>query len=114
MTPEELNRTIEFVVESQEAFDRRLAGLTEIQVRLLETQTTRLDAYPKECSEARKRYEVSRAKSRESRKEFCEFPNEFHAFRSEFHEFREEFLDRIRGVRSSLDRFLDKLTDRLN
>jgi hypothetical protein len=79
MTPEELNRTIEFVVESQEAFDRRRDGLTEIQVRLLETKTARLDAYPKECSEARKRYEVSQAKSRESRKEFREFRNEFHA-----------------------------------
>ena len=61
MTPEELNRTIEFIIQSQarlaaaqeqdrierrqaekelKVFDQRLANLLEIQVRLLESQTT--------------------------------------------------------------------------
>jgi len=107
MTPEELNRTIEFIVQSQarlaaaqeqdrvdrleaekelKAFDRRLANLLEIQVRLLESQTARLDEY----REAQRRQEAFLVG------------------------FRDEFLDLMRGVRSSLDRILDKLTDRLN
>ena len=107
MTPEELNRTIEFIVQSQarlaaaqeqdrvdrleaeresKAFDRRLANLLEIQVRLLESQTARLDEY----REAQRRQEAL------------------------LQGFRDEFLDLMRGVRSSLDRILDKLTDRLN
>src|SRR2546425_10663463 len=78
MTPEELNRTIEFIIQSQarlaaaqeqdrmdrlqsekefKAFDQRLAGLFEIQVRLLESQTRRLDAFEKESREAQKRHE---------------------------------------------------------
>jgi hypothetical protein len=107
MTPEELNRTIEFIVQSQarlaaaqeqdrvdrleaekelKAFDRRLANLLEIQVRLLESQTARLDEY----REAQRRQEAFLVG------------------------FRDDFLDLMRGVRSSLDRILDKLTDRLN
>jgi hypothetical protein len=121
MTPEELNRTIEFIIESQarlaaaqeqdrmdrleaekesKSFDRRLAGLLEIQVRLLESQSTRLDEYQKENSEHHKREEA--------------FRGQFLEFRAEVLEFRDEFLELMRGVRFSLDRILDKLTDRLN
>ena len=107
MTPEELNRTIEFIIQSQarlsaaqeqdridrleaekesKAFDRRLANVIEMQVRLLESQTIRIDQYQKESTEHFKRQQA----------------------------FNEEFLELMRGVRSSLDRILDKLTDRLN
>ena len=114
MTPEELNRTIEFIIQSQarlaaaqkqdrvdrlqsekerlqsekefKAFDQRLAGLFEMQVRLLESQTQRLDECEKENRAAQRRHEA----------------------------FHEEFLVLMREVRASLDRILDKLTDRLN
>lgn len=105
MTPEELNRTIEFIIQSQarlasaqeqdrvdrleaekelKAFDRRLAGLLEIQVRLFESQTARLD----------------------------EFQKESRVYHEQEEAFRGEFLELIRGVQFSLDRVLDKLTDR--
>ena len=118
MTPEELNRTIDFIIQSQarlaaaqeqdrvdrlqsekerlesekelKAFDQRLAGLLEIQVRLLESQTRRLDEYEKENRAAQKRHE--------------EFLGEFRT------EFRMEF----REVRFLLERVFDKITDRLN
>ena len=107
MTPEELNRTIEFIIQSQarlaaaqeqdrvgrlqsekelKAFDQRLAGLFEMQVRLLESQTQRLDEYEKENRAAQRRHEA----------------------------FHEEFLVLMREVRASLDRILDKIADRLN
>ena len=107
MTPEELNRTTEFIIQIQarlaaaqeqdrvgrlqsekelKAFDQRLTGLFEMQVRLLESQTQRLDQYEKENRAAQRRHEA----------------------------FHEEFLVLMREVRASLDRILDKLTDRLN
>jgi hypothetical protein len=96
MTPEEVNRTMEFILQSQarlaaaqeqdredrlqserefKAFDQRLAGLFEIQVRLLESQTRRLDEYEKE---------------------------------------REEFRAEFRAIRVLLERIFDKITERLN
>ena len=107
MTPEELNRTIEFIIQSQarlaaaqeqdradrlgaekelKAFDRRLARLLEVQVQLLETQSHRLD-------DAEKRHEET---LRQMRLE--------HA----------ESLERLDQVLLELDRILGRLTDRLN
>src|SRR5437763_6180218 len=78
MTPEERNRTIEFIIQSQarlaaaqeqdridrvqsekelKAFDQRLASLFELQVRLLEHQTHRLDEFEKESQAAQRRHE---------------------------------------------------------
>lgn len=121
MTPEELNRTIEFIIQSQarlaaaqeqdridrlqsekerlqsekelKAFDRRLAGLLDVQVRLLESQTRRLDEYEKESRAAQRRHEeLQRAGQKQ----------------------HEEFLVLMGGIRVSLDRILEKLTDRMN
>jgi len=118
MTPEELNRTIEFIIQSQArlaaaqeqdrvdrvAFDQRLAGLLQVQVQLLESQTRRLDEYERESRAAEKRHEETHKQMREELKEFREWQQRFEADSRKFHL---ESLQR-------LDRILDKLTDRLN
>ena len=118
MTPEELNRTIEFIIQSQarlaaaqeqdrvdrlesekqlKAFDQRLAGLFELQVRLLEHQTHRLDQFEKQSQAAQMRHE---------------------AFMKEMGDWRQKFETESRQLHfealGRLDRILDKLTDRLN
>jgi hypothetical protein len=100
MTPEELNRTIEFIVQSQarlsaaqeqdrvnrlqaekkfKAFDRRLAKLFEVQVDLLKSHSDRLNRFEEECL----------------------------AFHVESQRRHEEAIGR-------LDHILERLTDRLN
>src|SRR5262245_3149863 len=107
MTPEELNRTIEFIVQSQarlaaaqeqdredrirdekesKAFDRRLASLFEMQTHLLESQSKRLDECEKQNRAAQRRHEES----------------------------REEFRQMMGEIRATLHRIFDKLPDRLN
>jgi hypothetical protein len=125
MTPEELNRTIEFIIQSQarlaaaqeqdridrlesekarlqsekelKAFDARLAGLFEIQVQLLESQTRRLDEFQRESQAAQKRHEETHQQMRE----------EFWTFMRETSDWREESLRR-------LDLILEKLVNRPN
>lgn len=125
MTPEELNRTIEFIIQSQarlvaaqeqdrmdrlesekarlqsekelEAFDARLAGLLEVQVQLLESQSRRMDEFQRESQAAQKRHEEMHHQMRE----------EFWVFMKETSDWREESLRR-------LDRILEKLVDRPN
>jgi hypothetical protein len=118
MTPEELNRTIEFIIQSQarlaaaqeqarvdrlkseeegKAFDKRLAGLLEIQVQLLENQTRRMDDFQRESEAAQKRHEETHRQMRE----------EFWAFMRETSDWREESLRR-------LDLILEKLVNRPN
>jgi hypothetical protein len=86
MTPEELNRTVEFIIQSQarlaaaqeqdridrlqsqkegKAFDARLAGLLEIQIQLLESQTRRMDEFQRESQAAQKRHEETHQQMRE-------------------------------------------------
>ena len=114
MTPEELNRTIEFIVQSQarlaaaqeqdredrlrfetesRAFDRRLASLFERQThllehqsQLLEGQSQRLDEYEKENRAAQRRHDES----------------------------LEELHEMMREIRVALNRIIDKLPDRLH
>ena len=114
MTPEEMNRTIEFIVQSHarlaaaqeqdredriqferesKARDRRLAKLIEIQTHLLERQTARLDGE----SERIDRYE-----------------QENRALQRRHEEFRQEFLELMGDIRATLNRIVDKLSDRLN
>jgi hypothetical protein len=92
MTPEELNRAIEFIVQSQarlaaaqeqdrtdrlnsekerieaekelKAFDQRLARLFEMQVDLLKTQTERLSRFEEECLTAQQRHDESMRETR--------------------------------------------------
>jgi hypothetical protein len=111
MTPEELNRTIEFIIQSQarvaasqeqdreefKAFDRRLANLLSVQVQLLTHQTERLDAFEKESHAAQRRHEEMMARMNDQHKETL----------TELDLRSEEMIAR-------LDRILDKLTDRLN
>ncbi len=118
MTPQELNRTIEFIIQSQarlaaaqeqdrvdrlqsekefKAFDQRLAGLFELQVHLLESQTRRLDEFQKESRAAEKRHE-------ETHREM----------RSQFREFMQESREKHEETLKRLDRILERLTDRLN
>jgi len=86
MTPEELN-----------SVDARLAGLFEIQVQLLESQTRRMDEFQRESQAAQKRHEETHQQMRE----------EFWAFMRETSAWREESLGR-------LDLILKKLVDRPN
>ena len=114
MTPEELNRTMEFIVEHQAKFSADLGdltayfkqfserqeqdredrikfenwskGITTQVVKLLEYQSGRLDWNDKEAREARKRHE----------------------------ELRREMQAQHREAMARLDRFLDKLSDKLN
>jgi hypothetical protein len=111
MTPEELNRTIEFIIQSQarvdasqeqdreefKAIDRRLANLLSVQVQLLTHQTERLDAFEKESHAAQRRHEEMLARMNDQHKETL----------AELDLRSEEMIAR-------LDRILDKLTDRLN
>lgn len=118
MTPEELNRTVEFIIQSQarlaaaqeqdrldrlesktepKAFDARLAGLLEVPVQLLESQTRRMDEFQRESQAAQKRHEEMHQHMRE----------EFWAFMKETSDWREESLRR-------LDLILEKLVDRPN
>src|SRR2546425_7372225 len=124
MTPEELNRTVEFIIQSQarlaagqeqdridrlqsekelKAFDRRLAGLLEIQVQLLESQSRRLDnhengmrAAEKRHQEAEKRHQEAlaemREESRQFRQESVEFHREFRERMDDWHVWQERFL----------------------
>jgi len=71
MTPEEFNRTMEFILQSQARlaaaqeqdredrvhFDRRFAALLDIQVRLLESQTRRRNDYQKKNRAAQARHD---------------------------------------------------------
>src|SRR5262245_7560657 len=114
MTPEELNRTMEFIVQSQarlaaaheqdreeriqsekqfKALDLRLASLFDAQVRLLESQTKRLDQH-------------------EGRLEECEKENR--AAQRRHQELMLEMRSRITKVLSRIDRVLEKLTDTMN
>jgi hypothetical protein len=141
MTPEELNRTIEFIIQSQarlaaaqeqdridrlesekarlesekarlqsekefKSFDLRLAGLFEIQVRLLESHTRRLDEYEKENRAAQQRHEETHQQMRE---EFWTFMQETRdwqqAFQTDAQKKHEESMQRF-------DRILARLTDR--
>lgn len=114
MTPEELNRAVEFIIQSQarltaaqeqdridrleaekarlksekelKNFDVRLAGLLEMQVRLLESQTLRLDESQREARAAQKRHE----------------------------EIQQQMRDEFSTFMKEMRRAVDKLTDRLN
>jgi hypothetical protein len=136
MTPEELNRTIEFIIQSQarlaaaqeqdridhlqaekesKSFDRRLAGLLEIQVRLLESQTRRLDVYEKESRAAEKRHEQTH---RQMREEAREFQKSFREFIREMRDWQQTFYADVQKKHEEtiawLKNILEKLTDRLN
>ena len=121
MTPEELNRTIEFIIQSQarlaaaqeqdredriqfeqqriqfeqqsRALDQRLASVIEMQVRVLESQTRRLDQH-------------------EGRLEECERENR--AAQKRHEEFMGEARHKHEEAMARLDRILEKLTDRMN
>ena len=114
MTPEEINRTIEFIIQSQarlaaaqeqnredrirfekesKAFDRRLASLFERQTQLHEHQTNLLE-------------------SQSRRLDQCE--NENRATQKRHEESREEFHKLMGEISATLNRILDKLPDRLN
>jgi hypothetical protein len=129
MTPEELNRTIEFIIQSQarlaaaqeqdridrlkaekehKSFEHRLAGLFEIQVRLLESQTRRLDEYERENRAAQKRHEETRQQMSE---EFWLFMKETRDWQKAF---QTDALLKHDATMLRLDRILEKLTDRMN
>jgi hypothetical protein len=129
MTPEELDRTIEFIIQSQarlaaaqeqdridrlhserevKAFDQRLAGLLEMQVQLLESQSQHFD-------QAEKRHQEALAEIRE---ESQQFRREFRELMQESHVWQERFLTDAQKKHAEtvewLKRILEKLTDRLN
>jgi hypothetical protein len=129
MTPEELKRTIEFIIDSQarfaaaqeqdridriqsekehKAFDQRLARLMEIQVRLLESQTRRLDEYEKENRAAQKRHEETHQQMRE---EFWLFMKETRGWQEGF---QTDAQQKHEEAMRRLDRILERLTDRMN
>ena len=114
MIPEELNRTIEFIIQSQARLaaaqehdreeriqfekqsrniDQRLASVIEMQVRLLESQTRRLD-------------------QNEGRLEECERENR--AAQKRHEALMEEVRRGHKEAMARLDRILEKLTDRMN
>ena len=129
MTPDELNRPIEFIIQSQarlaaaqeqdridriqsekdlKALDQRLASLFELQVRLLEHQTHRLDDFAKESRATQKRHEETQKQWRE---EFTTFMKETRDWQQKFEmDSRQLHLEAL----GRLDRILEKLTDRLN
>jgi hypothetical protein len=132
MTPEELNRTIEFIIQSQarlaaaqeqdrtdrlqsekefKAFDQRLASLFEIQVRLLESQTRRLDEAEKRHDEAGKRHEETLKQMREELREFREFTKQARDWQERFEVDVQKKHDETIAW---LKHILEKLTDRLN
>jgi hypothetical protein len=125
MTPEELNRAIEFIVQSQarlaaaqeqdrtdrlnsekerieaekelKAFDQRLAKLFEMQVELLKTQTERLSRFEEESLAAQRRYD--------------EFMRETRAWQQTFQIEAQKKHEESMG---RLDRILERLTARPN
>lgn len=117
MTPEDLNRTIEFIIQSQarlaaaqekdrtdrheserefRAFDRRLARLFEIQVDLFKTQTERINRFEEQCLAAQQRHD--------------EFMRETRAWQQTFHAEAQKKHEEAMG---RLDRILDRLTARI-
>ena len=118
MTPEELNRTIDFIVQSQARltaaqeldredrvhFEKRAANLLEMQARLLESQSRRLDEHQGENRAAQKRHE-------ELHEEFLEFMNETRRWQQEF---QVDAQKRHEDALARLDQILEKPTDRMN
>ncbi len=129
MTPEELNRTIEFIIQSQarlaaaqeqdheerfefqkesRGFDRRLASLLEMQTQLLESQTRRLNAFEEETRAVQKRHEETQ---RELHEQFLEFMRETRDWQQRF---QTDAQKKHEEAVAWLQRILEKLTDRLN
>jgi hypothetical protein len=125
MTPEEINRTIEFIIQSQARlaaaqeqdredrtrFDQRLAHLLEVQTHLLAHQSERLDEYQKENRAAQRRHEEFRE---EARMRDEKFGKEARAAQQRHEGSHKEFRELMSEIRGLLNRILDKLPDRLN
>jgi len=85
-----------------------LAGLFEIQVRILEGQSRRLDEYERESRAAQKRHEETQKQTREEFREFMRETREWQqAFQIEAQKKHDETI-------AWLKRIVEKLTDRLN
>jgi hypothetical protein len=107
MTPEDLNRTIEFIIQSQARLaaaqekdhqvQMQLANLIQIQTELLATQSRRLDAFERQSLELMDDLRASRQESRIQMQTRHEETQALH----------EETLAWLRIV-------LEKITDRLN
>jgi hypothetical protein len=118
MLPEELNRTIEFIIQSQarlaaaqeqdreeriksekasKTLDRRLAGVLETLTRLLAEQSGRLDGYERESIAAEKRHREAQTLAQTRHEEFLALWEKRH-----------------QETVASLRHILEKLTDRPN
>src|SRR5262249_30875289 len=118
MTPEELNRTIEFIIQSQarlaaaqeqecqerlefqkwsQNLHRELADLMHKQNQLLEIQSHRLDTHEREFNRILGEIETSR-------REWQKWQKEFQA----------EARDQHQETLAWLRRIVEKITDRLN
>jgi adenine specific DNA methylase Mod len=129
MTPEELNRTIDFIVQSQARFaaaqeqDRqervefqkwakdlnlRVVDLIQTQTRALDMQSRRLDQYE---TQQRVTEQAVQRRHEELHQEFLEFMRETRKWHQEF---QRDAQKRHEEALARLDRILDKLTDRIN
>ena len=139
MTPEELNRTMEFIIQSQarlaaaqeqgreervnfekwsQALSQRVAHLIETQSRAREIQSRRLDNYEKQqrvaeqAAEMREQAAEMRERSAEQRhEEFLKFLREMRGWQQEF---QTDAQRRHEEVLAWLHRILEKITDRMN
>ena len=121
MTPEELNRTIDFIIQSQarlaaaqeqdrqeriefqrwsKDLNRQVMGLIQTQTQLLELQSRRLD------EESRRVDQQSQHLDLQSQR-FDQYHEEFLELMSEMRKRHEETLQ-------WLERIVEKITDRLN
>ena len=132
MTPEELNRTMEFIIQSQarlaaaqeqdreervnfekwsQALSQRVAHLIETQSRALEIQSRRLDNYEKQQRVAEQAAEMRERSAEQRHEEFLKFLREMRGWQQEF---QTDAQRRHEEVLAWLHRILEKITDRMN
>ena len=128
MTPEELNRTIEFIVQSQarlaaaqeqdredriqfeeesRALDRRLAKVFEIQTHLLEDQSRLVEEHRQMLERHDQMLEGQTELLKTEGKRFKQYEEENRAAQNRHDQLMNE-------IRTTLKLILDKLPDRLN